>query len=398
MKVLHVLYTYFPDVTGSSVRSEGIASGQKNHGDDVIIITSPFQKGVSSEKVDLINDIEVYRSYDSKKQLNVSEEKVSLISRILKVFYILPFFFHIYKLAKNKKVEVIHAHSMFFCAYSAYLAAKLLKLPFVYEFRSVWEERFQNRVQNKLIRIFETFAMKVADSVVVINNGLRQEVISRGISESKVFIVPNAVSEEVLNLAKTVEPPTKISRFGYVGNFSKIEGLNYLIEAFRQAFPIAQHPSYSLTFFGRGPFSGELDRLIEQLDDSRVHNKGEFARENLPEVYSSIDCIVMPRINLKICQTVTPLKPLEAMSFSRLFLGSTVGGISEVGGGVNSGNYISFAPDSAADLKDKLIQATQIDVSEIILSGHRYATEKCNWNRIASYYASVYQYAVQSKC
>ena len=45
MKVLHVLYQSYPNISGSSTRSRSIVRAQKSLGIEPIVITSPFQEG-----------------------------------------------------------------------------------------------------------------------------------------------------------------------------------------------------------------------------------------------------------------------------------------------------------------------------------------------------------------
>ncbi|MGS0534541.1 glycosyltransferase family 4 protein [Pseudoalteromonas sp. SaAl2] len=400
MKILHVLYTYFPDVTGSTIRSEGIVSSQKKNGNEVTVITSPFQQGNSDDKVEFINGIEVHRTYNEGRKLSISEERVSLLKRLKKIFYVFPFTSAIYKLSKEKKIDVIHAHSMFFCAYPSYVAAKLLKVPFVYEFRSVWEERFNNRLQNKLIKKLETWALKLADSVVVINNGLKDELVGRGVKEEKISVVPNAISNSVIELSTNFEAPKEINSFGYIGNFSEIEGLDILINAFSDAFPkdASNANKYTLHFNGRGPFEAKLNKLISDKNDPRIVNYGSFTRDELVKVYQSVDAVVIPRLNLKICNTVTPLKPLEAMAFRRLFMGSSVGGIVEVCGGESNNNGMFFKPESVSSLS-KLMRSTTEELNKnIIVNGANYAHTVRTWDNISSFYVKAYDYAKHGVC
>lgn len=394
MKILHVLYTYFPDVTGSSVRSEGIISGQKNNGVDVTVLTSPFQRGNSEQNVECINGIEVHRAYKAGRKLSISEERVSILNRVKKIFYIFPFFLTIYKLAKEKKVEVIHAHSMFFCAYPAFIAAKLLKVAFVYEFRSVWEERFNNKLQNKLIKKLETWALELADSVVVINEGLKDELVSRGVNKDKVYVIPNAISNSVIDLTYGFTAPKQVNNFGYIGNFSEIEGLNILIDSFCEAFPKGgkNGDDFRLHFYGRGPFEPKLNQIIKTKNDTRIINYGAFKREDLKSVYSSVDAVVIPRLDLKICNTVTPLKPLEAMAFHRLFIGSVVGGIVEVCGGENNQNGLFFKPGSVESLTELMRGAVNKVDTAIIDNGANYAHAR-TWDNISVFYNDAYNYA-----
>ncbi|MEL4415885.1 glycosyltransferase family 4 protein [Shewanella algae] len=397
--VLHVLYTYYPDVTGSTIRSEGILSGQLECGYNPIGVTSPFQKGITSHDVECVGGIKIYRTYRQSSNFEISEKQSSIFTRIRKVLSLFYFSKKIEQIAKENKVTVIHAHSTFFCAFSSYIASRKLKIPFIYEFRSIWEERFENgnllsRLQVAAIKKLETLALKVADGIVVINEGLKDEVINRGICSSKIVVVPNAVSSHVLEQSYNFVNPVVIKKFGYIGNYSEIEGLDVLIDAFRKSFPIKKYPDKELKFYGRGPFGEKLDKLIELSDDYRIRNYGSFGRDDIAIIYGSVDCIVNPRKKLKICDVVTPLKPLEAMAFRRLFIGSNCKGILEVCG--SKENAKIFEADDVESLAMNLREAVTENCNDIVNNGASYARNSRSWVSVSRLYNSIYNSAKKS--
>ncbi|EPE2684891.1 hypothetical protein AKH15_17700 [Vibrio parahaemolyticus] len=393
MKVLHVLYTYLPDVTGSSIRSEGILKGQISNGIDVVVVTSPFQRGYR-EDFDIINDVKVYRTYNNNEDLEASEKKKNIKNRIKKLISILGFSIKVYKIAKRENVDFIHAHSMFFCGLSAFVCSKILKIGFVYEYRSIWEERFDSvkfidKLQIKIIRFLETLSMRLADKVVVLNEGLRKNVIDRGVLPDKVVVVPNAVSDELFLEAKSISFPKTIKSFGYVGNFSHIEGLDLLLKAFLDAFPRNDFSDCKLTFHGKGPYLNDLKELIDKADDGRISIAGPFERGDIIDVYKSLDCVVIPRRKLKICDVVTPLKPLEAMVFGRLVIGSNCGGIVEVCS--SERNAVFFEADSIKSLSSSMRKQYENFNLSIAKNGRDFVESNRNWSDVAKLYFDVYQ-------
>ncbi|MEZ8879476.1 glycosyltransferase family 4 protein [Vibrio lentus] len=394
MKVLHVLYNYYPDLTGSTIRSEGILKGQVHNGIDVVAVTSPFQEGYSVSDYEILDGIKVYRAKNSiDNNLEISEKEKPLFSRLKKVFLIFKFYSYLRSKAEVEAVDVIHAHSMFYCALPSILVARKLKIKSIYEFRSLWEERFKSKgvanfILSKLIKAIETLSLKLADQVVTINKSLRDDLVSRGVNPNKIFIVPNAVENDILELAAGVSAPKQVKRFGYVGNFSEIEGLELLISAFEKAFPISDFTDTSLTFFGKGPSLNKLNEIVSNSSDKRIMIKGAFSRKDLVDIYTSLDCIVIARLNLDITQKVTPLKPLEAMAFKRLVIGSDVGGVKEVISGTD--NALFFEAENVSDLSERLLQSYNGDNSKIISSGTNFVLKNRSWNNVANIYKSIY--------
>ena len=91
--------------------------------------------------------------------------------------------------AKEWRPDVIHAHSPALCGAAAYRAARALDIPLVYEIRAFWEDAaVGNRTGSEgsakyhLTRALETQVVKRADAVFTICQGLRDDLIERGIS------------------------------------------------------------------------------------------------------------------------------------------------------------------------------------------------------------------------
>ena len=185
MKILHVMYTSLPDVTGSSIRSDGLLVGQSLSGLELHVITSPFQRPHKfGNKQEQLNGVEYYRTYNGKEDEQISESQKSIFIRIKKLFQIFYFAYKVLKLQVGLKVDVIHCHSTFFCAFAGYVAAKFSKIPFVYEVRSLWEERIprssiMNRLSIKVIKLLELYFIKRADAVAVINQSLADYLVSK---------------------------------------------------------------------------------------------------------------------------------------------------------------------------------------------------------------------------
>ena len=184
MKVLHILYQSLPNVSGSSIRSRDILNNQLKIGIKPIVITSPFQNPINQvDSVEEINGIKYYRTFSNNHEL-VSEGKSSFFIQIKKFFRLIKFSLKVYEIAKKEEIDVIHAHAMFFCAIAGKMTSILLNKPFIYEVRSLWEERFKKNniftyVIFSFITFLETFCMFFADHIIAINQELKAELQKR---------------------------------------------------------------------------------------------------------------------------------------------------------------------------------------------------------------------------
>jgi glycosyltransferase involved in cell wall biosynthesis len=98
------------------------------------------------------------------------------------------------------KPDILHAHSPVLNAVPALRVGKRLGLPVVYEVRAFWEDAAvdhgttsEGSLRYRLTRRLETHALKRADHVFTICEGLRSDIVARGLPAAKVTVIPNAV-------------------------------------------------------------------------------------------------------------------------------------------------------------------------------------------------------------
>ena len=92
--------------------------------------------------------------------------------------------------------DQLHAHSPVLTALAALPVARRHGLPLVYEIRAFWEDAAvgngtgrEGSARYRLTRLLETHAARKADAVAVICEGLRDDLIRRGIEPDKIVVV-----------------------------------------------------------------------------------------------------------------------------------------------------------------------------------------------------------------
>jgi PEP-CTERM/exosortase A-associated glycosyltransferase len=234
-------------------------------------------------------------------------------------------------------------------------------LPFVYEIRAFWEDAAvgngtgrEGDLRYRVTRFLEDRAVAKADAVMVICEGLRQDLIARGVAPGKIAVSPNGVD---LDLFGDPPPPDEALRtelglegaevIGFIGSFYDYEGLDDLIAA--MPLLIAQRPNAHLLLVGGGP---RADALRAQAQASpaaaQIHFVGRVSHQEVERYYSLTDILCYPRKAMRLTELVTPLKPLEAMAQGRLVAASSVGGHRELIEDGVTGTL--FAPDDPAGM------------------------------------------------
>lgn len=397
MKVLHILYQSLPQVSGSSIRSRDVLMSQKEVGINVIAITSPFQNSISGTKKDRINDIDYIRTSSGTKN-SISDERKGIFTRIFRFFSIITFTIAIYKTAKKENPDILHAHAMFFCGIPAIVVGKLQKKPVVYEFRSLWmfqkrnqkENKLLNRIIEKLLLKIELYTIKKSGSVIVLNENLKGY-LSKKTNNLNATVIGNAVNTSLIDSLKTKELAKREPVvFGYIGTLTEYEGLEFLVECFQELFD--EGFSNKLLLFGTGV---NLKNIVKQIDKRKdvdtIKYKGEVVPAEVHTAFKQVDVIINPRLNTPLTNSVTPLKPLEAMAYDKVFIGSDVGGITEI---VKPEVGIIFKSEDKKDLKlaiKKAINLTSSERNHYLTNGQNYVQKEKSWLKNAVIYQNIYQ-------
>ena len=241
------------------------------------------------------------------------------------------------------KPDILHAHSPALNGLAALKAAKKHKIPLVYECRAFWEDAAvdhgtttEGGLRYYLTKKLETYVFKQADAITTICEGLRSDIVSRGIPAEKITVIPNAVDIEQFTYG--VEPDQTLRTqlglqnktvLGFIGSFYAYEGLPLLLEALPKI--LEKQPETRLLLVGGGPQEALIKQKTKELGlEQQVIFTGRIPHERVQDYYNQVDIFVYPRLSMRLTDLVTPLKPLEAMAQGRLVVASDVGGHKEL--------------------------------------------------------------------
>jgi glycosyltransferase involved in cell wall biosynthesis len=165
---------------------------------------------------------------------------------------------------------------------------------------------------------------------------MRDEIVGRGVPADKVLIVPNAVSEEFLQplpdataLRAALGLGADEHIVGVVSSLVPHEGIGTLLEAV-QLLTGRGLPVRAL-IVGDGPERAALQRQAAGLGLSEaVIFTGRVPTANVRDFHALLDVFVVPRTRDRVCQLVTPLKPVEAMASGLCVVASDVKALAEI--------------------------------------------------------------------
>jgi len=182
----------------------------------------------------------------------------------------------------------------------------------------------------------ETWALRRADAITTICEGLRGDIVARGVPAEKVTVVPNAVDLEEFSMGGAPDPGLKQQYgldgalvLGFIGSFCAYEGLAVLLRALPEIQSYA--PQTRVLLVGGGQQEAQLKLLAAELGVAdTVLFAGRVAHQDVSSYYDLVDVLVYPRLSMRLTELVAPLKPLEAMARGRLLVASDVGGHREL--------------------------------------------------------------------
>jgi PEP-CTERM/exosortase A-associated glycosyltransferase len=335
MRVVHVLDHSIPLHSGYAFRTLSILKEQRALGWETFQLTGPKQGRTRSDE----EEVDGWRFHRTQPPGGILEGipvlgEIELMGEIAH---------RLEQLVKRQRPHILHAHSPVLNAIPTLHVGRRHGIPVTYEVRAFWEDAAvdhgtacERGLRYRVTRSLETWVLRHVDAVITICEGLRKDILDRGLAADKVTVVPNAVDMDAFSTGQESDPELRQKLrldggvvLGFIGSFYAYEGLELLLRAMPKL--VAETPSIRLLLVGGGPQESELKRLAAELGLlEKVVFTGSVPHVEVQRYYDLIDVLVYPRLSMRLTELVTPLKPLEAMARGRLVVASDVGGHREL--------------------------------------------------------------------
>lgn len=397
-RILHVLDHSLPAHSGYTFRTRALMKAQVRNEWEVAGVTGVRhpEPGPDGETVDGLTFYRTPAIAPGRSPIREWREIGALAKRVE-------------ALAHDWKPDLLHAHSPVLDGLAALRVGKRLGIPVIYEIRAFWEDAAvgngtgrEGSARYRLTRQLETWAARSADAVAVICDGLRGDLIARGIAADKIIVSPNGVDLDLFGdppprdagLAATLGLAPDDAVIGFIGSFYDYEGIDDLIAAMPAL--VAAQPNARLLLVGGGPMESALKaQAAASPVAGHIHFAGRVPHDQVERYYSLIDILAYPRKKMRLTDLVTPLKPLEAMAQGKLVAASDVGGHRElIDDGVTGSLFTpddpaAIAANLAALLENRDIWDERRRTARIFVETHR------NWSSNILRYEPVYQRLLQ---
>jgi PEP-CTERM/exosortase A-associated glycosyltransferase len=395
MRILHILDHSLPLQSGYVYRTLGIVNQQRALGWEPVLLTSGkhYAPGPARERIGEWEFLRTAMPTGVAARLPWLRELkiVSDLGRRLE------------DVIGEIRPDILHAHSPVLNALPAIRAGHRHSIPVVYEVRALWEDAAathgtdgQNGPRCRATRFIETTALRRADAVTTICEGLRADAIARGVKSENITVIPNGVDRKTFS-GPSAPDHALAARLGlcgktvlaFFGSFYAYEGLHLLLHAVPDLR--RQRPEITVLLVGGGPEESNLRALAQELDlGESVVFTGRVPHEAIQRYYDLADLFVFPRVSMRLTELVTPLKPLEAMAQERIVVASSVGGHRELIRDRETG-YL-FPPDEPQRLAEGVLAALadQDSWPRIRARAIDFIDTERSWAHSVARYAEVY--------
>lgn len=297
MKLVYFVQYYFPEKAAGLQLVKDLLEGLSNGGFDVKLFTPTPTRGVTKEeRRDSKKDESLYDGKLKIHRMALYREGKGFIPR---AFRYIIFSFECFLKGLTEPCEVVFTGSGppsqgVICG----LIKKLTKKKFIYNLQDIFPDSLINggiTSEGSLIwkigRKMENFTYKNADTIIVISDDFKANIMAKGVPEEKIVVVPNWVNTSITPVPreknKLIEKysldPSKfyVCYSGNIGYTQNIELLVSVAEIVKNDLP-----DVAFIVIGDGSAREELGKLVEEKRLANVILLPYQPYEDLSHVFS----------------------------------------------------------------------------------------------------------------
>lgn len=363
---------------------------------DLVRLSAELAK--RKHRVSVVTSFRTFDKHTYGKGVDLFEIKPLITIHAIPYLLLFPFS-KIYKLVKERDVEIIHAvmDSSLHTATAAFVS-KMTGVPFVYTMQAMGtrtDHPLVDTVARFYDRTIERFVLKRAKKVILLSKRLVSVARKLGVEESKIVIIPSGVDytyfdpkrSEIVKKAAMLRNDLNLNNkivIGYVGRLAPQKGLTYLISAIKQVQK--KHPNIVLLLVGEGPQKAKLETMSKNLKIETIFTGWQA---DVSPFYAIMDIFVLPSLYEGLPNVI-----LEAMAMERSVIATNVGGNGDL---IENGLNGYLVPSRNVDLLARriLTLCEKNDLRAVMGSANRKKIQQLfTWDRVIEQVEAVYEKAL----
>ena len=410
MKVL-VLSSYFvPEVAASMYIPSNLYEDIAKNGCEVVIYTPMPTRGIDNETRQRFKGRKLERSCEDRliiHRFSMVREGTNTILRACR-YVILSFVLFGKGLLTDTDVIFVQSTPPTQGVLGAILKA-IKKVPLVYNLQDIFPESL---VSTGLIshgsllwwlgRTIEKYTYQHADKIIVISEGFRHNLLSKGVPEQKIVVIPNWVDENAVSPIQR-EHNKMYAKYGldlrkfyvsHCGNIGLTQNMDMLIDV---AEDLNMHKEIAFLLIGDGVYRKDVEHKIAQKGLTNIQLIPFQPYEDISHVFSVGDVgMVISKAN--VGQNSVPSKTWSIMSAERVVLASfdSESDLAYLISGQKCGVCVP-AEDRVA-LRNAILDLynNRTDLKDMGINGRKYIMENLTREKGTSRYIDVIRSVVSS--
>jgi len=343
MRIIIVTH-YFPPETGApQARLSGLAAAWAADGDDVTVLTGMPNHPTGVIRPEYRGAIRRRERRDGYRVLRTWLYATPNEGIVRKTIGHLSFMVTSVLLgarASGPADVVVVSSPTFFAIGSGWLLARLKRARLVVEVRDLWPAIFTelgvltSRPVIRLLERLELAAYAAADTVIVVSDGFRANLIERGVPAGKVHTIRNGVCPGEFHPDAPADPQLR-ARLGagpddclvlYAGTHGIAQGLTSVADA-AVRLPGEQ---IRFAFVGEGAGKEPLRRRVAELGLRNVMTLPGVPHEKVPALLASADICLVPLRDVPLFSSFIPSKMFEYLAAAKPVVGALTGEAAQI--------------------------------------------------------------------
>ena len=300
MRVLILHMRYWPDATGTGPLVTELANDLVAMGEQVTVVTSIPHYGRGAPSATYPGRI-FYRSTESGVNVLRTASFGSTLSspaaRALD-YWAFTVLATIAGLWSGRPDVILSIAPPFTVGLAGWITQLLKRAPVVFNAQDIWPDglvsmgRLRSKPLIAVLRAIEKFVYRKADRISVVSEGMKQNIIDKGVRSEKLAVIPNWVDAEFIIPVDKMNPFRASQgledRFLvlFAGNVGYAAGLRSVLEA---AERVASNPRVFFLIVGEGSAKQELQVYADSLGLENLRFLTTQPRELLPQLLGSAD-------------------------------------------------------------------------------------------------------------
>jgi glycosyltransferase involved in cell wall biosynthesis len=303
-----------------------------------------------------------------------------------RIFYSIEFYYKCSSIIKKERPDILQEREVLWRTYLNFggpLLAHKYNIPYVLEVNApiLYERgRYHSYISRELEKIFEKRLFAKVNKIIVVSNVLKSYLLTMGVSEEKIAVVPNGADEDMFNpdisgleIRKSYQLEDK-KVICYSGSLDQQwQGIGDILKSAK----IINSSDPSVRFLIIGNTEGQ--EVMVKLAPDNVIFTGQIEHINVPAYLAAADILLAPYKLEEDFRDVgfynSPVKLFEYMAMGKPIITSNIGQIEEIiehgktGLMIEPGNYNELARNILTlmedeQLKKKLGKNARIEVEK----------------------------------